>query len=108
MTGTAVAVTEPACHRSPLPSLAVAFWPVLGVVVSGPTETKSTLLSTMFDDDTAVCVPVVVIPFALSTQAPFLNATAPVVALNAAVLKLIVIGADDSSAPAGGATDIDC
>ena len=33
---------------------------------------------------------------------PFTNATAPVVALNAAVLKLIVIGADVALAPLAG------
>src|SRR5512146_1537530 len=97
MTGIAVTVTVPAFHNKPPASVAEAFWLPTGAVAN-VAATMSTLFNVMACDETADCVPVVVIAFALSVQAPFLNATAPVVGLNAAVLKLIVTGDDDASA----------
>src|SRR5512140_1661566 len=56
--------------------------------------------------DDATIVPVVVTALALSVHAPFLKATAPFAALNAAVLKLSVIGAVDSSADNGATSPL--
>src|SRR5215467_10673147 len=110
MIGTTVTTTEPARHVSPLPSVAEAIWGAApAVVVIGARDRKLTLFSVSVVDETADCVPVDVIAFALSVQAPFLNATTPVVALKAAVLKLSVTGAAEASAPeAGGAIEKAC
>src|SRR4029078_2547237 len=96
----AVTLTAPARHTRPFAAAAEATWPVLGVVVV-VVEMKSTFASVSGVPDMATNVPVVVIALPLIVQAPFLKATAPVAAVNAAVLKLSVTGAVDASASIG-------
>src|SRR4029078_8853710 len=90
ITGTALTVTAPPRHTRPLAAGAE-----VGIVV---VATRFSALCSVSDVvDEAVCVPAVVRTRPLIVQAPFLNATAPLVELNAAVLKLSVTRAGVSS-----------
>src|SRR5678815_572183 len=94
ITGTALTVTAPPRHTRPLAPGAE-----FGTVVVA--TRMSALFSVSDVPDEATMLPLAVRTRPFSVQAPFLNATEPFAAVNAAVLKLSVTGAFDSSAAIG-------
>ena len=70
--------------------------------------TTSVLLSVSGVLFFAVCVPVPVVTTADSAQVPLFRSGTPVVALNAAVLMLSVIGTADDAAPLGATSEMVC
>src|SRR5262245_43193177 len=105
MIGVAVTETAPACQSKPLASVAVATCGATGTVVIVGRMTFA-LLSVSVVNELAVCVPVDVTALPLMVHWPFLNATTPVVALNASVGKLIV-SCDTAASAATGATSLE-